>query len=122
MTLVALAALALPAFVACAGETDSTTTASSSVPPRDIPACNEVYAPEKKITRAEFGEACVTEKGDLITPLPVRIRCEDDRMLYWNDLAWGYLDGPMTMTPEDRDVKIPDALDDECLNTEAPAT
>jgi hypothetical protein len=113
----AIAAAVLVAAAASVGcSTDSGgTVASSSVPPGDIPACADVYTEGQTIKGGDFGQACLSASGDLITPLPIRIDCEDDRNLLWNDLAWGYLDGPMTLTPEEQATKIPQAELAECL-------
>jgi hypothetical protein len=119
LILAALVAVVLALTVACSGDSSATTTASSSVPPRDIPDCGEIYADQKKITTADFGQSCVMENGDLVTPLPVRIKCEDDRQLYWNDLAYGFLNGPMTMTPATQKLKIPQQALNQCLDREA---
>jgi hypothetical protein len=120
LILAALAALTLPAVVGCSGDTTGSNTPGSSVPPKDIPACAEVYAEGKKITLTDFGQACVQDNGELITPLPVRIRCEDDRRLFWNDLAWGYENDVMQLTPVRKEIKIPDALE-ECVSSEPAA-
>ena len=106
-------ALGLPAFSACSADTSSSTSPSSSVVPRDVPPCSEVYAEGKKITVGDFGMACLDDapeaevKNQLLTPLPVRITCEDKRKLYWNDLAYGYLNDTMTLTPRDERVRSP---------------
>lgn len=96
--------------------------------PRDVPPCSEVYAEGKKITTADFGVACLDDapeaeiKNQLLTPLPVRITCENRQKLYWNDLAWGYLDDAMTLTPRDERVKVPETALEECLNPPAAAS
>jgi hypothetical protein len=109
------AALLAVATAAGCSEEAASSTPSSSVAPRDIPTCSEIYPQGKEITRAEFGVACLTDSGRLVSPRPVRIECEDDRQLLWNQFGWGYLGDPMTVTPEDAVSKIPqDALTD-CL-------
>jgi hypothetical protein len=108
-------ATALAVAVGCSPGNGGT-VASSSVPPEDIPPCTEVYTEGKTIKGNEFGQACVTAAGGLLTPLPIRIDCNDDRRLLWNDLAWGYLNGPMQMTDEEQTVKIPEAELTECLS------
>jgi hypothetical protein len=98
---------------ACGGEGADVPTASS-VPPDDMPACEEIYAEGNEIDDATFGLACV--KGDdLISPRPVRIECTDGDELLFNDLAWGYYGEPMTMTPDDDPSKMPVTAVDECL-------
>jgi hypothetical protein len=108
---VALAAVGLVATGCGAGS--GSTTPSSSVAPLGIPECDEIYSDGQVIANDRFGEAC-QRNGELLTPLPVRVECEDDRILLWNDLAWGYLDGPMTMTPEGQVQKMPEAEVDRC--------
>jgi hypothetical protein len=108
----AVAALGLVA-VGC-GASSGSTTPSSSVAPIGIPECVDLYSEGKVITAADFGAACQRDGGELLTPLPVRIECEDDRVLLWNDLAWGYLDGPMALTPESQVQKMPEAELDAC--------
>lgn len=125
-TFAALALLGLPLAAACAGGDAGGTTPSSSVPLDGITACSELYADGKKVTTAEFGVACIIDDGtqrdgELVTPMPVRITCEDDRKLYWNDLAWGYLNDVMTLTPVDTKDKTPTAQLEQCLAEEPAA-
>ncbi|HLM64277.1 MAG TPA: hypothetical protein VK306_08265 [Acidimicrobiales bacterium] len=120
-TAIAAAVLAAAAAsVGCSSGGDRT-VASNSVPPADIPACSDIYTEGQKVTSGDFGQACLAASGDLLTPLPIRIDCEDDRNLLWNDLAWGYLDGPMTLTPEDQATKIPQEELAECLGGDPEA-
>lgn len=126
LTLAALALLGLPLSAACAGGDAGSTTPSSSVPLKGIAPCSELYADGKKVTTAEFGVACVIDDGtqrdgELVTPMPVRITCEDDRKLYWNDLAWGYLNDVMTLTPPDVNDKTPAGPLEQCLAEEPAA-
>ena len=111
-----LAALALLGAAGAGCSTDAaSSTPSSSVAPHDIPTCAETYREGMEVTRADFGVACVTDTGRLVTPRPIRIECEDDRQLLWNEFGWGFPGEPMTPTPEDAVSKIPqDALED-CL-------
>ncbi|HEX8802778.1 MAG TPA: hypothetical protein VF743_01255 [Acidimicrobiales bacterium] len=109
-----LAAVAAGASTACSGDAGASVP-SSSVPPADIPACNEVYVEGNKVTDADFGVACTTETGRLLAPRPIRIECEDDRVLLWNDLAWGYVGEPMALTPEDAPSKMPEDALSDCL-------
>lgn len=125
LTLAALALLSLPLAAACAGGDAGSTTPSSSVPLKGVAPCSQLYAEGKKVTTADFGVACVIDDGtqrdgELVTPLPVRITCEDDRKLYWNDLAWGFLNDTMTLTPPDQKDKTPAPALAQCL-AEAPA-
>ena len=50
-----------------------------------------------------------------MSPRPVRIECTDGRELLFNDLAWGYFGGPMTLTARDDPSKMPEAEVDACL-------
>jgi hypothetical protein len=119
----AIAAAVLVAAAACVGcsSDGGATVASSSVPPADIPACGDVYTEGQTIKSGDFGQACLSASGDLITPLPIRIDCEDGRNLLWNDVAWGYLDGPMTLTPEEQATKIPQEELANCLSGDPSA-
>jgi hypothetical protein len=101
---------------ACAGDTAETPSASS-VPPNDMPPCDEVYTEGAEITNESFGLACV-QSGAVVSPRPVRLECTDGRELLFNDLAWGYFGQGMTLTPADDPSKMPEAAVDECL---APA-
>jgi hypothetical protein len=101
----------------CSSDDATATTPSSSVAPHDIPACSDVYTEGMEITVADFGVACTTSSGRLVTPRPISIECEDDRQLLWNDFGWGFVGETMTPTPEEAVTKIPqDALAD-CLAT-----
>lgn len=112
-----VAALFALLATACGGEGTDIPTASS-VPPDDMPACEEIYAEGQEINDDTFGLACV--KGeDLISPRAVRIECTDGDELLFNDLAWGYYGEPMTMTPDDDPSKMPVAAVDECLEPQA---
>jgi hypothetical protein len=108
-----LAALAIGA-AGCSSDAASSTP-SSSVAPQDIPPCSEVYTEGMEVTRAEFGVACVTETDQLVSPRPIRIECEDDRQLLWNQFGWGFLGEAMTPTPEDAVSKIPEDALTDCL-------
>jgi hypothetical protein len=109
------AALLAVATAAGCGADAASSTPSSSVAPQDIPACSEVYTQGLEITRAEFGVACLTGSGRLVSPRPVRIECEDDRQLLWNQFGWGFLGEPMTVTPADAVSKIPEDALQDCL-------
>jgi hypothetical protein len=105
--------LLVVAAAGCAGDDGSTPTASS-VPPNDMPACEEIYAEGKVITNENFGLACV-QGDDLISPRPVQLECADDRQLLFNDLAWGFFGETMTTTPADDPSKMPEDVVEECL-------
>jgi hypothetical protein len=109
-----LAVLLLVAGTACSADVGASVP-SSSVAPADIPPCDEVYTEGKEVTRDDFGDACTTTAEELIAPRPVRIECEDDRQLLWNDLAWGYLNEGMTLIPEDQVTKLPEEALADCL-------
>ncbi|HEX6567826.1 MAG TPA: hypothetical protein VF015_01630 [Acidimicrobiales bacterium] len=112
-----VAALALVVAAGCSSDSAAVPSASS-VPPNDMPACEDVYVQGEEIDNENFGLACV--KGDdLISPRPVRIECTDGRELLFNDLAWGYFGEPMTVTPDDDPSKMPETEVDKCL--EPPA-
>lgn len=105
--------LALAAGVGCSADSGATPSADS-VPPTDLPACEEVYVEGEEITNRNFGLACV--RGDeLISPRPARIECSDGRELLFNELAWGYFGEGMHLTPEDDPSKMPVDAVDECL-------
>jgi hypothetical protein len=109
------AALLAVATAAGCSEGAASSTPSSSVAPHDIPACSEVYTQGLEVTRAEFGVACLLDSGRLVSPRPVRIECEDQRQLLWNQFGWGFLGEPMTVTPEDAVSKIPEDALADCL-------
>jgi hypothetical protein len=117
--IVLVLAASLAALAGCStGEAGS--VASSSVPPHDLPKCSDVYVEGKVIKDAEFRLACVTDAGNLISPRPVELTCEDDRELRWNELAWGYVGEPMTLTPADDPSKMPTDAVDKCLSGSTP--
>jgi hypothetical protein len=91
------------------------TVPSSSVPADDIDLCTEVYEAGMTVTEADIGVACKTEDGELRSPVPIRIQCEDDRVLLWNDIGWGFVGDPLTITPEDQVSKMPTDALEECL-------
>lgn len=105
-------ALAL-AGAGCSADSGDTPSASS-VPPRDMPACADIYVAGAVIDNQNFGLACV-QNETIVSPRPVHIDCTDGRELLFNDLAWGYFGGPMTLTPEDDPSKMPEAEVDACL-------
>ncbi len=53
--------------------------------------------------------------SELVTPVPVRIECVDGRQLRYNELAWGFVSEPMTLTPEDDPSKAPEDAVNECI-------
>lgn len=107
------ATLALAVAVGCSADSGATPSASS-VPPNDMPACEEIYVDGAEISNDNFGLACV--KGDdLISPRPARIECTDGRELLFNDLAWGFFGEGMRLTPDDDPSKMPVEAVDECL-------
>lgn len=113
-----VAALVVVLAAACSGA-EGETPSASSVPPNDMPACEDIYKEGAVIDNETFGLACV--KGDeLISPRPVRIECTDGDELLFNDLAWGYYGDAMTITPDDDPSKMPESAVDECLDPEAP--
>jgi hypothetical protein len=110
--------LVLAAGAAGCGGDSAETPSASSVPPNDMPPCEEIYAEGAEIANETFGLACVL--GDqLVSPRPVRLDCTDGRKLWFNDLAWGYVGEGMTLTAADDPSKMPEGAVDECL---APAT
>jgi hypothetical protein len=40
----------------------------------------------------------------------------------WNDLAWGYVGEPMTLTPDDDPIKMPSQAVDACLSGATPGS
>jgi hypothetical protein len=106
-------ALVLVSGVGCAADSAETPSASS-VPPNDMPACDEVYVEGATIGRDNMGKACV-QNDEILSPRPVRIECTDGRELTFNDLAWGYEGEPMTLTPPDDPSKMPESEVDACV-------
>src|SRR5262245_34164792 len=108
--------LTMAVFATASGcTTDSASpVASSSIVPQDIPPCSDIYKAGAIVEDSKFGVACV--QGDkLLTPIPVRIECVDGRQLRYNDLAWGFVSEPMTLTPEDDPSKAPEEAVNECI-------
>lgn len=114
---VVVASLVATLAAGCSSSTASP-GASSSVPPNDIPECSDIYVEGKKIETSEFGVACITATGELVTPVPAKITCEDESELVWNDLAWGYVGGSMTLIPDDEPTKMPQREIDGCVEAE----
>ncbi|HET6953184.1 MAG TPA: hypothetical protein VFI47_22570 [Acidimicrobiales bacterium] len=117
--IVAAVALALAAAASAVGCStgEASPVASSSVPPQDLPACEEIYKQGAKV-EVPFGIACVKD-GKLISPQPTDLECTDGRRLLYNDLAWGFLGDVMTLTPDDDVSKAPENAVDECLSPSA---
>lgn len=94
---------------------------AETVPPVEgISACEEVFAAGNAIDRATFGEVC-SRGEEMVVSRPVRLECLDDRILTWNEFAWGYEGQPMTMLDpeaESGDDELP--FDDivQCLQAE----
>src|SRR4029453_5519307 len=78
------------------GSDSASPIASSSVPPKDLPACSAIYKEGAQVTHARFGLACVKNER-VLSPRPVRLECSDGRQLRYNDLAWGYVSEKMTL-------------------------
>ena len=96
---------------------------AETVPPIEgTSACDEVYGPGKTIDRATFGEVC-SQGDEMVVSRPVRLQCADDRILTWNDFAWGYEGAAMTMldpTATEGDEELPYDEIIECLKATAP--
>lgn len=99
---------------ACSVGEGGATAASSSVLPSDIVRCSEIYVDGEPVTREEFGVACTTNTDDLISTRPIRITCDDGRELWWNDIAWGFVDAPMKRWSGDATTKVPWEALDQC--------
>jgi hypothetical protein len=108
-----VAALAVVLAAGCSSGSASP-VASSSVPPEDIPPCSDIYKAGATVDDASFGLACVKDEV-LLSPRPVSLECTDGRQLRFNDLAWGYVGEPMTITADDDPSKMPEEAVDECL-------
>jgi hypothetical protein len=107
------AALALVLAAGCATGR-SAAPVGTSAPPRDLPACEEIYTEGTEIKNDTFGLACVKDDV-LISPRPVRLECTNGDLLLFNDLAWGYFGQGMTLTPDDDPSKMPEEAVDDCL-------
>jgi hypothetical protein len=114
-----VAALAL-AGVGCSADSGGV-PAASSVLPKDMPACEDVYVAGEAITNQNFGLACIQDNA-IVSPRPVRIECTNGEELLFNDLAWGYFGGPMTLTAESDPSKMPESEVDACLAAPAGGT
>ena len=74
---------------------------AETVPPVEgTSACEEVFGEGKVVDRATFGEVC-SEGEEMTVSRPVRLDCVDDRVLTWNEFAWGYEGQAMTMLEAD---------------------
>jgi hypothetical protein len=94
--IVALTAAVLGA-AGCARGGSSAEELAESVPPVEgTVACDEVFGQGKVIDVATFGEVC-TRGEEMVVSRPVRLECVDDRVLTWNEFAWGYEGQEMTM-------------------------
>ena len=118
--MVGVVALVLGTGAGCAADATETPSASS-VPPNDMPSCDEVYVQDAVIGRDNMGKACVANE-EIVSPAPVRIECTDGRELVFNDLAWGYDGEPMTLTPADDPSKMPESEVDACVAPPAAGT
>jgi hypothetical protein len=112
--IVAVLGLGLAFSLGACGSDTASPIASSSVPPKDLPACSDIYKAGAKVTDARFGLACVKDDR-VMSPRPVRLECSDGRQLRYNDLAWGYVSEKMTLTPDDDPSKTPEEAVTECL-------
>jgi hypothetical protein len=88
--------------------------ASSSVPPDDLPACETIYKQGATIEDSKFALACV-KNDQVVSPVPVSLECSDGKELRYNDLAWGYVGEPMTLTADDDPSKVPEEAVSACL-------
>ncbi len=112
--IVAALGLGLALSLVGCSSASSSPIASSSVPPRDLPACSQIYKAGAKVEDSTFGQACV-KNDQVISPRPVRLECSDGRQLRYNDLAWGFVSEKMTVTPDDDPSKTPEDAISECL-------
>ena len=110
------AVLALVLAAACSSG-GAAAPVGTSAPPKDLPACEDVYKPGAEVRDDTFGLACV-RNNVLIAPRPVRLDCTNGDLLLFHDLAWGYFGQGMTVTPEDDPSKMPEEAVSDCL---APA-
>jgi hypothetical protein len=91
------AAVAAVAVAGCTSSGSGEAALSESVPlPDGISACEDVFGADKVIDPKTFGEAC-SQGGEMIVPRPVKLNCVDEKLMLWNDFAWGYENQPMTM-------------------------
>lgn len=94
--------------------------------PEGISACNETFVDRKPVDPKTFGDTCAQGEA-MVTPRPIKLTCSDNRVLFWNEFAWGYQNEPMTLIADDDPSyqKIPYEQAVECLKAtavdEAPA-
>ena len=98
---------------------------AETVPPVEgTAACEEVFAAGNAIDRATFGEVC-SRGEEMVVSRPVRLECTDDRILTWNEFAWGYEGQPMTLLDPEAasgDDELPFDEMIQCLQVDAAAT
>ena len=105
-------------FAGCSRSGSTADDLSETVPlPEGISACTDVFGPGKVVDPKTFGEAC-SQGEQMVVPRPVELHCADQRVLYWNDFAWGYEGQEMTpLQSETPDAEQSPPYDEavECL-------
>jgi len=118
-----LCAAVVAAAVAGCTSSGSEAELSASVPlPEGISACEDVFGADKVIDPKTFGEAC-SQGEEMVVPRPVELECVDQRVMVWNDFAWGYEGQPMAMIDNDIAVRDQGPYDAaiECLTDNSAA-
>lgn len=88
--------------------------------PDGITPCEEIFVEGQPVNPKTFGDACA-QGEQLVTPRPIRLTCSDDRVLFWNQFAWGYQNEEMTLITADDPAyqRIPYDQAVECLKATA---
>jgi len=118
-----LCAAVVAAAIAGCTSSGSEAELSESVPlPEGISPCEEVFGANKVIDPKTFGEAC-SQGEEMVVPRPVELRCVDQKVMVWNDFAWGFEGQPMTMIDTGLPVQDQGPYDAaiECLKAAAVA-
>jgi len=112
---------ALFAVGACAKDDPGAALSNAAPNLEGIAQCKDVYKADAPVDPKTFGTACV--QGDnMVVPRAVKLRCTDNKYLYWNKFAWGYEKGPMTLLDEETSSALDTPAYNEslkCLKTTA---
>jgi hypothetical protein len=80
----------------------------------DAISCVESFDGQTFETTDDLSTICLDEAGNPTMNVAATINCADGRVLWWNDVAWGYLGEPATLHAEGAELVAPQSDRDAC--------
>jgi hypothetical protein len=103
------------ALVACGGDDEAGQDVTLGVAPGEDPiSCVELFDGQSFETADDLSTICLDENGNPTLNAAATTNCADERVLWWNDVAWGYLGEPATLHEEGAELVAPQAERDAC--------